>query len=136
MPGTVPSSSPQHCMICTKFALNPFGSLTVGVPPVHETEIAWLLRLRVWLTVTARLEKAPRPLTVTCDGVGGRRVSVPWLPAREPPVTGCVTALVGAANNATVTTAAAAAANARGSERTLTIGERIVRSARGPNRWN
>ena len=74
---TSPGLEVENCMICTKFALKAFGSFTVGVPPVHEIEIAWLLRLLVWFTVKARLENVPRPLTVTCDDVGGSRVSEP-----------------------------------------------------------
>ena len=98
------------------------GLLKVGVPPVQDTDTAWLVRLEVWLTVTWRLLNCPRPATVTWEGVAGRPPTMPWQPAvgsacehpltmlsagveALPWVAGTITARASAATAATMTAA-------------------------------
>ena len=81
MLATVPSSSPQHCMICMKLLPNRPGPVTVGVAPVHVIDTVWLVNCSVWFTVNATFANAPRPFTVFCDAVVGCDVSVPRLPS-------------------------------------------------------
>ena len=63
------TAGPQHCISCTKSVAYLPPLSVVGVPPVQETDSAWLVRSLVWLTVNVMPANSPRPWTVTAEDV-------------------------------------------------------------------